>query len=182
MSVSGYRGVVFSRKLVGVHFGLTSGLLLATTDGELANRLMHPSYEIEREYAVRVLGKVTPEMLEKLKAGIELEDGKANFSKIVEAGGEGANHWYHVTLSEGRKREVRRLWEALGLTVSRLIRIRFGEFKMPARLRTGQTMELDTAMQNQLLQQVNLKPAATHSLSRRKSSTISRSHHTRRRR
>jgi 23S rRNA pseudouridine2605 synthase len=123
----------------------TTGLILLTTDGELANRLMHPSSEIEREYLVRVLGEVTPEVVAQMKQGIELEDGLARFSTVYEVGGRGVNHWYGVVLKEGRKREVRRLWEAAGFRVSRLKRIRFGPVSLPARVRQGKFLELEAA-------------------------------------
>jgi 23S rRNA pseudouridine2605 synthase len=120
----------------------TSGLLLITNDGELANHLMHPSSEIEREYAVRIRGEVTPEIIATLKKGVRLEDGMAKFHTVVDAGGTGSNHWYHVIVKEGRNRLVRRLWESLGFTVSRLIRIRFGNVYLPAGLRSGRHVEL----------------------------------------
>jgi 23S rRNA pseudouridine2605 synthase len=134
----------------------TDGLLLFTTDGELANRLMHPSSEVEREYACRVLGEVTPEMLLSLQEGVELEDGKASFLRIVDAGGEGANHWYHVVLAEGRNREVRRLWESQGVKVSRLIRVRYGHIELPRYLRTGHHKELDVRDLRKLYESVGL--------------------------
>lgn len=121
----------------------TSGLLLLTNDGELANRLMHPSSEIEREYAVRVQGEVTPAMLKQLKKGVKLDDGIAHFETITDAGGEGTNHWYHVMVKEGRNRVVRRLWESQGVKVSRLIRVRFGDITLPRMLRKGRWAELE---------------------------------------
>lgn len=120
----------------------TSGLLIFTTNGELANQLMHPKYGLEREYAVRVRGEVTLEMMHTLQNGVELEDGPAKFTRLISRGGDGANTWYHVTLNEGRNREVRRLWESQGLEVSRLIRIRYGMIGMPRFLARGQTYEL----------------------------------------
>jgi 23S rRNA pseudouridine2605 synthase len=120
----------------------TSGLLVFTTNGELANKLMHPSFELEREYAVRLLGELTAEQAKQLVDGIELDDGIAKFNSLADGGGEGANHWYRVTLSEGRNREVRRMFEAMGLTVSRLMRVRYGPFELPKHLARGKTQEL----------------------------------------
>jgi 23S rRNA pseudouridine2605 synthase len=120
----------------------TEGLLIFTSSGELANRLMHPRYEMEREYAVRVVGELQPEQTEALLDGIALEDGEAHFSTLVSRGGEGTNRWYHVTLNEGRNREVRRLFEAIGVQVSRLIRVRFGPISLSPRLKRGMSHEL----------------------------------------
>ena len=121
----------------------TSGLLLFTTDGELANVLMHPSSNIEREYMVRVMGNVTPDMLKHMLDGVMLDDGVARFTDIQDAGGEGINRWYYVVLMEGRNREVRRLWESQGLTVSRLKRVRYGEVFIPSKVKQGQWVELE---------------------------------------
>lgn len=121
----------------------TSGLMLFTTDGEIANRLMHPSYEMEREYAVRVRGEVSKEILTTLTTGVMIEGEEAKFDDIVDAGGSGTNHWYHVILREGRNREVRRLWESQGLIVSRLMRVRFGPIKLKKYLRPGKWEEMD---------------------------------------
>ena len=120
----------------------TSGLLLFTTDGELANALMHPSSNIEREYMVRVMGKVEMDMLHRMVEGVMLEDGMARFTDITDAGGEGINHWFYVVIMEGRNREVRRLWESQGLTVSRLKRVRYGEVFIPSKVKQGQWVEL----------------------------------------
>ena len=123
----------------------TSGLLLFTNDGDLANKLMHPRYELEREYAVRILGELSEEHVKALTEGIQLEDGPAKFNLLRDEGGEGANHWYRVTISEGRNREVRRMFEAVGLTVSRLMRVRYGSVELPARLKRGMWMEMPEA-------------------------------------
>ncbi|WP_454255699.1 23S rRNA pseudouridine(2605) synthase RluB [Pseudomonas sp. Marseille-Q8238] len=139
----------------------TTGLLLFTTDGELANRLMHPSYEMDREYAVRVRGEVTEEMIEQLKAGVMLEDGPAKFTDIKEApGGEGFNHWYHCVVMEGRNREVRRLWESQGLVVSRLKRVRFGPVFMTSDLPMGRWREMGQREVDILSEEVGLKSVA----------------------
>ena len=138
----------------------TSGLLLFTTDGELANQLMHPSSEIEREYAVRVLGNVDTEMLKRLQKGVQLEDGMAAFTEIKDAGGTGANHWYHVVLKEGRNREVRRLWETQDVTVSRLIRVRFGNIQLPRLLRPGRYQDLEPSQLAELIELANNSSAS----------------------
>ncbi len=138
----------------------TSGLLLFTNDGELANRLMHPSYEVEREYAVRVHGAVSPEMLTQLREGIELDDGPAHFDDIVDAGGSGSNHWYHVVLKEGRNREVRRLWEAVGVEVSRLARVRYDKFKLPKWLKPGKYRYIDEEKVKRTYQRLGLTKSA----------------------
>lgn len=136
----------------------TQGLLLITTDGELANRLMHPSSEIEREYAVRVLGEVASEVVRRLGEGVPLEDGLARFDAIREAGGEGANHWYHVILREGRNREARRLWESQGVAVSRLIRVRYGPVVLRRGLHPGRWDELGETEIGALLAAVGYAP------------------------
>ena len=139
----------------------TCGLMLFTTDGELANRLMHPSREVEREYAVRVFGEVDEHKLRDLSRGVQLEDGPAAFKTIKFTGGEGINQWYNVTLTEGRNREVRRLWEAVGVQVSRLIRVRYGDILLPKGLPRGGYTELDLTQTNYLRELVELKPETT---------------------
>jgi 23S rRNA pseudouridine2605 synthase len=135
----------------------TSGLLIFTTSGELANRLMHPRFEVEREYAVRVQGTMTDEQINQvLKEGVALEDGLATFEKLEDQGGEGFNHWYRVMLKEGRNRIVRRTFDALGLPVSRLMRVRFGIINLPPRLKRGMTAELGEGEMAQVLEWVGL--------------------------
>ena len=139
----------------------TTGLLMFTTDGELANRLMHPSFQMDREYAVRVRGEVDDEMIERLKAGVMLEDGPAKFTDIkVAPGGVGFNHWYHCVVMEGRNREVRRLWESQGLVVSRLKRVRFGPVFITSDLTMGRWREMSQREVDILSEEVGLKPVA----------------------
>ncbi len=136
----------------------STGLLLFTNDGELANRLMHPSNEIEREYAVRVMGEVTPQLKNNMTKGVVLDDGPAKFESFTEIGGEGINRWYQVVVKEGRNREVRRIFESQGLKVSRLLRTRYGTVILPRELRTGRWMELDKNDIDNLTKAVELKP------------------------
>ncbi|WP_028117622.1 23S rRNA pseudouridine(2605) synthase RluB [Ferrimonas senticii] len=143
----------------------TSGLLLFTTDGELANRLMHPSHEVEREYAIRVFGEVDDAMLHRLRTGVDLEDGKASFRRLSAAGGEGLNTWYHGVLTEGRNREVRRMWESQEVQVSRLMRIRYGDIPLPKGLPRGGWMELPLDQVNYLRRLVALEPETRTMLS-----------------
>jgi 23S rRNA pseudouridine2605 synthase len=135
----------------------TSGLLIFTTSGELANRLMHPRFEVEREYAVRVQGEMTPDQMHQMtKEGIELEDGLVRFEQLSDEGGEGYNHWYRLVLKEGRNRVVRRTFEALGLPVSRLMRVRFGMINLPPRIKRGMMAELGEGEVRAILEWVGL--------------------------
>jgi 23S rRNA pseudouridine2605 synthase len=134
----------------------SSGLLIFTTSGELANRLMHPRFEVEREYAVRVMGQLSEEQAQRLVTGVDLEDGPAKIETLDDRGGEGSNHWYGVVLREGRNREVRRLFEAIGLTVSRLLRVRYGILNMPPYLKRGQVLELGPAEVEKVLNWVGM--------------------------
>lgn len=151
----------------------TSGLLLFTTDGELANALMHPSKEIERVYAARIYGEVSEEQIASLKQGVMLEDGKASFDKVTFAGGEGRNQWYHVSLKEGRNREVRRLWEAVGLQVSRLIRIRYAGVELDSTLKAGQYRELTLSEINNLRAAAGLNALESNEIARTPLSSMS---------
>lgn len=135
----------------------SSGLLLFTNYGELANHLMHPSSEIEREYAVRVQGEVTKDIIRNLLKGVRLEDGVSKFDQIIDAGGQGSNHWYHVILKEGKNREVRRLWQSQDLRVSRLTRVRYGNLVLPRDLTVGKKVELSLDEIKQLFEDVNLE-------------------------
>lgn len=145
----------------------TSGVLLFTTDGALANALMHPSSAIEREYLVRVMGRVDEPMLERLKDGVELDDGLARFSDIQEGGGDGINRFFYVVLMEGRNREVRRLWESQGTTVSRLKRVRYGEVFLPSKLKKGQWLELPQRDVDVIYQMAGLPTKEVASLSKK---------------
>ena len=135
----------------------TTGLLLFTTDGQFANHMMHPSTQVDREYACRIFGEVDQTMLDNMKNGVELEDGKAAFSDIQQAGAGESNQWFHVVLLEGKNREVRRLWESQGLKVNRLKRVRYGGVFLPKNLRPGQFRELTQGERNILLQDVNFQ-------------------------
>jgi len=141
----------------------TEGLLIFTTSGDIANRFMHPRYGVEREYAVRTLGELAEADRQRLLHGIQLDDGEANFLQIADGGGEGVNQWYHVALTEGRNREVRRMFEAVGLTVSRLIRTRYGQFLLPRGLKRGRWQELDPADVRTLMANIGLKAPAKDS-------------------
>lgn len=138
----------------------TSGLLLFTTSGDLANRLMHPRYNLVREYAVRVLGELPQEACQQLLDGVELDDGPAQFATLQEAGGDGANHWYRVSIFEGRNREVRRMFEAVGVVVSRLMRVRYGPFQLPPNLKRGKVLELNEAEVRKLMSEFDMENPA----------------------
>ena len=149
----------------------TSGLLLFTTDGELANRLMHPSRQVEREYLVRVFGDVNEQKVKNVVKGVELEDGMARFEDVVYAGGEGMNHTFYVAINEGRNREVRRLWESQDTTVSRLKRVRYGDIYLDKKLPRGGWVELDLKEVNYLRELVELRPEKQTMLDESKEST-----------
>jgi 23S rRNA pseudouridine2605 synthase len=136
----------------------TGGLLIFTTSGELANRLMHPRFEVEREYAVRLFGSLSPAQMQELKGGVRLSDGDAKFEVLEDQGGEGRNRWYRAVLKEGRNRVVRRMFEALGLQVSRLMRVRFGIVTLPPRLKRGNWIELKEAEISELLEWAGSAP------------------------
>ena len=142
----------------------TSGLLILTNNGELANRMMHPSYEMEREYTVRVFGEVSDDIIKQVKKGVKLDDGIAKFNKVQKMNAmqddESINNWYRVVLKEGRYREVRRIWEAVGVQVSRLHRVRYGEFSLPRNLRKGKSEPLTWKQINVLLRSVGLTEEA----------------------
>ncbi len=157
----------------------TSGLLLITNNGELANRLMHPSYEVEREYAVRVFGEVGDDVIQKLKQGVKLDDGPAKFDRIFKLPQQeenALNQWYRVVIKEGRNREVRRIWESQGVQISRLIRTRYGDFSLNRSLRKGKTQELSWKQVNQLLKSVELPMEKRPDLFHQKKTSDSRPH------
>lgn len=150
----------------------SSGLLLFTNYGELANHLMHPSSEVEREYAVRVKGEVSADTIKTLLRGVELEDGFMKFEQILDSGGQGANHWYHVVLKEGKNREVRKLWQSQDVSVSRLIRVRYGNLVLPRDLRQGKKRELSLDEVRALFEFVKLEwPASRDEHARLKRGT-----------
>lgn len=161
--LSGERWIVVGRLDLN-----TTGLLLFTNDGELANRLMHPSRQIDREYAVRVLGEVKPEHVEAMAEGVELEDGPARFTDIQEFGGTGVNTWFHVVIMEGRNREVRRLWESQGLKVSRLKRVRYGSVFLESDVPVGTWKELPKGEVDKLSRSVDMAPAPWKSVVKHK--------------
>ena len=158
----------------------TSGLLLFTTDGELANRLMHPSTQVEREYAVRVMGDVKREHIVAMVDGVMLEDGPARFTDVQEFGGEGINTWFHVVILEGRNREVRRLWESQGLTVSRLKRVRYGNIFLDKRAKAGEWVELSQDEVDDLATLANLETRKVPELPQDEKNRWSRDKHKRR--
>lgn len=155
----------------------TSGLLILTNNGELANRMMHPSYEMEREYTVRVFGEISDDIIKQIQKGVKLDDGEAKFNRVIKMQKTGEddsiNNWYRVTLKEGRYREVRRIWEAVGVQVSRLHRIRYGEFSLPRNLRKGKTQELTWRQINQLLKSVGMQEEARPDLRKQPASASS---------
>ncbi|SDO79399.1 ribosomal large subunit pseudouridine synthase B [Halomonas shengliensis] len=157
----------------------TSGLLLFTTDGELANRLMHPSTQVEREYAVRVMGEVTKEQVVTMVEGVMLDDGPARFTDVQEFGGEGINTWFHVVIMEGRNREVRRLWESQGLTVSRLKRVRYGNIFLDKRAKAGEWVELSQEEIDDLAELAGLPPRKVPDLTPDEKNRWSRDKHKR---
>ena len=154
----GSRGVSIGRLDVS-----TSGLLLFTTSGALANSMMHPRFAVEREYAVRVFGKLSDEQAAQLREGVSLEDGLARCDQLEDEGGEGSNHWYRMIVSEGRNRVVRRMFEAVGFTVSRLLRVRFGMIQLPPRLKRGQVEELPLAEVKRLMDWLEKPPGTARS-------------------
>jgi 23S rRNA pseudouridine2605 synthase len=144
----------------------TGGLLVFTTSGELANHMMHPRFEIEREYAVRIIGQLSDQQVGRLLNGVLLSDGSAKFARVESEGGDGTNRWYRIVCKEGRNRIVRRMFEAVGLKVSRLMRVRFGNIKLPPRLRRGQTLELSAGETGRLLAWLDALPVVPPTTSR----------------
>lgn len=154
----------------------TSGLLLFTNDGELANKLMHPSSVIDREYLVRIQGDVDDDMKSRLRKGVQLEDGEAKFTDLVDGAGEGRNRWFYCVVMEGRNREVRRLWESQGVKVSRLKRVRYGNIFIPSHVRVGQWLELDDKELRDLCLTAGIEPVKNEPISRQEK--VSRERHT----